>query len=68
MTKLMYYAKIIYKKGGIVMKKIYKWLKKKLKCFNEGHDYRYKELINEGYFICQRCGKVSRTAFWSKEE
>ena len=50
------------------MKKIYKWLKKKLKCFNEGHDYRYKELINGGFFICQRCGKVSRTAFWSKEE
>ena len=51
------------------MKKIYKWLKKKLKCFNEGHDYRYKEVDrNGGYFICQRCGKVSRTAFWSKEE
>ena len=51
------------------MKKIYKWLKKKLKCFNEGHNYRYKEVDrNGGYFICQRCGKVSRTAFWSKEE
>lgn len=51
------------------MKKIYKWLKKKLKCFNEGHDYRYKEVDNNGgYFICQRCGKVSRTAFWSRED
>lgn len=51
------------------MKKIYKWLKKKLKCLNEGHDYRYQETFNSGgYFICQRCGKVSRTAFWSKED
>lgn len=48
------------------MKKIWKWLKKHLKCLNEGHDYYYNEYA--GYFLCKRCGKANKFATWSKEE
>lgn len=50
------------------MKKILALLKKKLKCLNEGHDYYYRETFNEGFFICKRCGKVSRFGTWAKED
>lgn len=50
------------------MKKIWKWFKKRLICLNEGHDYIYREMYCDGYFVCKRCGKVSREAVWSKEE
>lgn len=50
------------------MKKIFLWLKKYVKCWHEGHDYFYREIYREGFFICKRCGKVSKDATWSKEE
>lgn len=51
------------------MKKIWKWLKKHIKCLHEGHDYVYREYgLGDGYFICKRCGKVSDTGVWTKGE
>lgn len=50
------------------MKKIYLWLKKHLKCIHEGHDYGYVDYIGGGYFICKRCGHVSKFATWAKED
>lgn len=51
------------------MKKIFLWFKKHIKCWHEGHDYEYSEWgLGNGYFICKRCGKVSNSAFWSRED
>ena len=48
------------------MKKIYLWLKKHIKCWNEGHDYYYNSYAE--YFICRRCGHVSKHGKWAKED
>lgn len=48
------------------MKKIYLWLKKHLKCWNEGHDYYYSPYAE--YFICRRCGHLSKYGKWIMEK
>lgn len=48
------------------MKKICLWLKKHIQCLNEGHDYYYSPYAE--YFICRRCGYVSKYKEWTKEE
>lgn len=50
------------------MKKIWKWLMKHIICLHEGHDYIYREAFYDSFFVCNRCGKVSKNATWSKEE
>ena len=48
------------------MKKIYKWLKKHIKCWNEGHDWYYLE--HADYWICKRCNKAAKFPRWFKED
>lgn len=48
------------------MKKIYKWLKKHLKCWNEGHDWYYSE--HADYWFCKRCNKAAKIPHWFKED
>ena len=50
------------------MKKIYIWLKKHIKCWHEGHDYIYREVFNDAFFVCKKCGKVAKNPNWFKEE
>lgn len=50
------------------MRKIFLWIKKHVKCWNEGYDYFYREVFGVGYFVCKRCGKVSKDGVWAKEE
>lgn len=51
---------------GNIMKKIYLWIKKRIKCWNEGHDWYYSEYAN--YWFCKRCGKATKIPYWFKEE
>lgn len=48
------------------MIKILRWLKKKFKCFNYGHDYYYNKYAD--YFFCKRCGKVTKIPYWCNED
>ena len=48
------------------MKKIYLWLKKHIKCWNEGHDYYYSPYAE--WFFCKRCGHTSKYGKWAKED
>ena len=48
------------------MKKIYKWLKKHIKCFNEGHDWYYSEPAD--YWFYKRCKRVTKIPYWFKED
>lgn len=48
------------------MKKIYKWFKKHIKCWNEGHDWYYSEHVD--YWFCKRCNKAAKIPHWFKED
>ena len=48
------------------MKKIYLWLKKHIKCWNEGHDYYYSPYAE--WFFCKRCGHSSKYGKWAKDQ
>lgn len=48
------------------MIKMFRWLKKKIKCFNYGHDYYYNKYAE--CFFCKRCGKATKFPSWSKED
>lgn len=48
------------------MSKIFKWIKKKIKCFNSGHDWYYNKYSE--YFHCKVCGKVTKFPSWDKED
>ena len=47
------------------MKKIYLWLKRHIKCWNEGHDWYYSEYAD--YWFCKRCKKATKIPNWLKE-
>lgn len=48
------------------MIKLFRWLKKKFKCFNYGHDYYYNKYAE--CFFCKRCGKATKLPSWFKED
>lgn len=47
------------------MKKIYLWLKKHIKCWNEGHDWYYSKYGD--CWVCKTCGKTVKIPYWFKE-